>query len=291
MDRIRPVVSIGMPVYNGESFIREALDSLLAQSFTDYELIISDNASTDGTELICRNYANHDHRIRYIRQQENLGALPNFQFVLNEARGEYFMWAACDDIWDKNWITLLHNKLDESENCAAFGRLLQVDENSQSIEHPATCNSFQFSGGYLKRRASFFLEFEGMGKANLFYSLFRREVLDGVDLTKYDNDYIVLFDLLKKIQFCSVNNVFLYKRIHEASGGSVASKTTMKRLLEIVTLQLLWRDFCIAKSYFNHANGWEWLLLAVLIPVKLFNNHLFYARRVLDKLIRSISAP
>lgn len=91
-------VSIGMPVYNGEEFIREALDSLLAQTFTDFELIISDNASTDRTEAICRDYAGKDSRIRYIRQSENMGASDNFQFVLDKAVGEYFMWAAYDDL-------------------------------------------------------------------------------------------------------------------------------------------------------------------------------------------------
>lgn len=92
-----PQVSIGMPVYNGEKFIREALDSLLAQTFTDFELIISDNASTDGTEAICREYAAKDSRIRYVRQAKNLGPVANFKYVLDEAVGEYFMWAAHDD--------------------------------------------------------------------------------------------------------------------------------------------------------------------------------------------------
>ena len=99
-----PKVSIGMPVYNGSPFIREALDSLLNQTFTDFELIISDNASTDETESICREYAAKDPRIRYVRQPENRGALLNFQFVLDEAVGEYFMWAAADDMWSSEWI-------------------------------------------------------------------------------------------------------------------------------------------------------------------------------------------
>ena len=93
-----PRVSIGMPVFNGDKFIREALDSLLAQTFTDFELIISDNASTDRTEAICREYAERDKRIRYVRQAENLGPAANFRFVLDEAVGEYFMWAAADDL-------------------------------------------------------------------------------------------------------------------------------------------------------------------------------------------------
>jgi len=99
-----PKVSIGMPVYNGEKFIREALDSLLAQTFTDFELIISDNASTDATETICREYAAHDPRIRYVRQRENRGVLANFRFVLDEAVGEYFMWAAADDEWKSFFV-------------------------------------------------------------------------------------------------------------------------------------------------------------------------------------------
>lgn len=286
MDRSNPVVSIGMPVYNGERFIREALDSLLVQSFADFELIISDNASTDATESICRNYAEQDSRIRYIRQRENLGALPNFQFVLKEACGEYFMWAACDDMWDRNFIMLLCSRLEETEGCSVFGRLLQIDEYSQPIEHPAADNSFHFTGSYLKRRISFFVEFEGKGKANLFYSLFRREALEGIDLAKYDADYLALFDLLTRLEFVSVRNVFLYKRIHASSEGTMKPKTNIKRLLDIVTLKLLWRDLCVAMSYLNHSSGGEWLAFAMLIPVKILNNHIFYVWRVLSKLIQ-----
>lgn len=105
LNNYTPKVSIGMPVYNGERFIKEALNSLLTQTFTNFELIISDNASTDGTEEICKEYAKNDPRIRYIRQTYNRGAIINFQFVLNEAVGEYFMWAAADDIWSNIFIT------------------------------------------------------------------------------------------------------------------------------------------------------------------------------------------
>lgn len=99
-----PLVSIGMFVYNGESCIREALDSMLNQSFKEFELIISDNASNDNTEEICREYANNDHRIRYIRQATNLGAEANLLFVLDQAQGEYFMWAAHDDVKSADFI-------------------------------------------------------------------------------------------------------------------------------------------------------------------------------------------
>jgi len=87
-----------LPVYNGERFLGFALDSLLEQDYADFELIISDNASEDGTGAICRRYAERDQRIRYIRAQANQGATRNFRTVFEEARGKYFKWAYHDDV-------------------------------------------------------------------------------------------------------------------------------------------------------------------------------------------------
>jgi len=108
-----PRLSVGLPVYNGQRYLAEALDSLLGQSFTDFELIISDNASTDGTEEICRRYAAEDRRIRYIRQPRNIGANPNHNFVLSEGRGEYFKWAAHDDLYGRDLLARCVAALDE----------------------------------------------------------------------------------------------------------------------------------------------------------------------------------
>ena len=197
------------------------------------------------------------------------------------------MWAACDDKWDENWIALLQKKLMESKNSAVFGKLSQIDENSLSLEHPAIHNSLQYAGGKWMRRAAFFIEFEGFGKANLFYALFKRNVLLGIDLATYESDYLVLFDLLLKVQFISIENVCLQKRIHATSDGSIKSKTIGEKIFEIVTLKFLWRNFFIATSYLNHAEGGEWMLLAALIPIKIFNSHYFYARSMLNKLFAS----
>lgn len=92
-----PLVSIGLPVYNGENYIREAIDAILSQTFTNFELIISDNDSTDNTESICREYAARDSRISYYHQAKNLGAAPNYNFVFHQAKGAYFKWLAHDD--------------------------------------------------------------------------------------------------------------------------------------------------------------------------------------------------
>lgn len=95
LDDVR--LSIGLPVFNGEKFLKKCLDSLLSQTFKNFEIIISDNASTDNTKKICSQYAEKDSRIRYVRQENNIGLLPNFNFVLNQAKNEFFMWIGVDD--------------------------------------------------------------------------------------------------------------------------------------------------------------------------------------------------
>lgn len=109
----KPRVSIGMPVFNGEKLIARALDSLLSQDFEDFELVISDNASTDRTGVICREYARGDERISYLLEETNLGAAVNFNKVALLAQGEYFMWAAHDDEWRPSYIGKCVDLLDE----------------------------------------------------------------------------------------------------------------------------------------------------------------------------------
>ena len=98
MDDKYPLVSIGMPLYNADQYLREALDSLLAQDYPNFELIISDNASTDSTEAICREYAARDARVSYSRNEENIGAFRNQNKLMQMAGGKYFMLAAHDDL-------------------------------------------------------------------------------------------------------------------------------------------------------------------------------------------------
>ncbi len=94
-----PRLTIGLPVYNGERFLAESLDALLAQTFTDFELIISDNNSTDRTEQIAHRYVAQDSRVQYVRHPENRGATYNHNFGIQRARGEFFKWASHDDLY------------------------------------------------------------------------------------------------------------------------------------------------------------------------------------------------
>ena len=108
-----PRLSIGLPVYNGGTLLTESLEALLGQSYEDFELIISDNASTDGTADICRRYGKRDSRIRYIRQPHNIGLNPNHNFVIEQARGELFKMASHDDLYARDLLKRCIVALDE----------------------------------------------------------------------------------------------------------------------------------------------------------------------------------
>ncbi len=129
-----PAVSVGMPVYNDVKFLSGALDSILAQSFTDFELIISDDCSTDGSQDICLKYANIDSRIIYIRQNKNLGISKNMMYLLQKSKGDYFMWAGNDDLWHRDFISKLVHALQKGKSCvAAFGPYIDIDEKGNPI--------------------------------------------------------------------------------------------------------------------------------------------------------------
>ena len=99
MSSSTPRLTLGLPVYNGEGHLAASLDAIAAQTFTDYELIISDNCSTDSTAEIASRYAAADPRVRYVRHEQNRGAAFNHNFVVEEARGEYFKWVSDDDLY------------------------------------------------------------------------------------------------------------------------------------------------------------------------------------------------
>ena len=107
-----PRVSLGLPVYNGERYLAESLDALRAQTYTDFELIISDNCSTDGTRAIAEDFAARDERIRYVRHDQNRGSSFNHNFVIAEARGEFFKWVSDDDLYAPDLLQRCVDALD-----------------------------------------------------------------------------------------------------------------------------------------------------------------------------------
>ena len=125
-------LSIGLPVYNGERFLRFALDSILGQTFADFELIISDNASTDSTKAICQAYAARDPRIYYHRNYENIGAAANFNHVFKMAHSEYFKWAAADDIISPTYLERCVSVLDNDPSIIlSYSKVDRIDSSGQ----------------------------------------------------------------------------------------------------------------------------------------------------------------
>ncbi len=129
-----PRVSVGLPVYNGERYLREAIESILRQSVEDLELIISDNASTDHTEAICREYVARDRRVRYVRNVRNLGAAKNFNAVFRMSSSPYFKWIAADDAPKPEFLERCLKALDKDPTVVlVFTKIKINDEGERRI--------------------------------------------------------------------------------------------------------------------------------------------------------------
>lgn len=133
-----PAVSIGVPVYNGERYVQRTLEALLRQTFSDFELIITDNGSTDGTEAICREFARRDPRVRYHRADRNQGVVRNFNWCFELARGRYFKWNAADDMVAPTFLEKCLAVLEADRSVViAFTRSVFIDELDQ-VKRPNT---------------------------------------------------------------------------------------------------------------------------------------------------------
>jgi glycosyltransferase involved in cell wall biosynthesis len=131
---MKPLVSIGMPVYNGDDLVGAAIESLLSQDYPDFELIISDNCSTDRTEDICREYLRQDSRVRYVRQTANKGAAANFNCLVQMARGKYFKWAAHDDLCAPRFLSACVRELETDRSIVlCFTRVRCIDKDGSPV--------------------------------------------------------------------------------------------------------------------------------------------------------------
>ena len=173
----KPVVSVGIPVHNGERTIKNSIESILAQSLRDIEIIISDNCSCDSTPEICQKYASSDSRIKYFRQSKNIGATLNFKFVLEKAEGIYFTWLAADDTRSQDFLELNVKALDENKAYVASTSPNRFEGVSNS-----DCRLVSFSlTGSLRERLSTFME-NCWRSHGIFYSVMRTDVIINCDL-------------------------------------------------------------------------------------------------------------
>ncbi|MGN1299292.1 MAG: glycosyltransferase family 2 protein [Candidatus Scatovivens sp.] len=128
-------IDILMATYNGEKYIKKQIDSIISQTYSNFNLIISDDASSDNTLNILKEYEDKDKRIKIFRQDKNLGVVSNFEFLLSKVKSEFFMFADQDDIWKENKIKLSINKLKEEDADLVYTDLKVVDENLNEISN------------------------------------------------------------------------------------------------------------------------------------------------------------
>lgn len=130
----KPRVTVGMPVFNGEKYLAQALDSILAQTYEGFEIIILDNCSLDNTPSICRAYAAKDERIHYYRNKRNIGIIPNFNRVFKLSSTEYFKWAAHDDVIAPDFLSRSIKILDEDHSIVlCHSKTGRIDEEGDTI--------------------------------------------------------------------------------------------------------------------------------------------------------------
>lgn len=173
----KPLVSIGlMTSGNRAHYLRGVLDSWLSQTFKDFELVLSDDATTDETQQICKEHAKRDPRIRYFRQEKRLGNPQCYKFVLSQARGTYFVWASDDDIWDERFLEDCIAKYREDPELAmVFAGMVDVDRSRAVIKQLDPAKYFPFSRDLYERLKAYILFYFEDGKNQLLYGLWKRE--------------------------------------------------------------------------------------------------------------------
>jgi|SRR5882724_2580923 len=213
MSNHKPRVSIGLPVYNGERFLKEALESILSQTFNDFELIISDNASTDATQEICMLYGASDQRIRYYRNAQNHGAAYNYRRVFELSTGEYFKWAAADDVCEPEYLACCVEALDADSTIAvAHTKTRFIDEQRRPLD--ITDPGWDLRSADAAERLRYVM-FSGHW-VNIIFGLIRAKTLTRTRLVgSYPGgDYRVLGELALLGKFVELPHYFFLRRFH-----------------------------------------------------------------------------
>ncbi|HUG68354.1 MAG TPA: glycosyltransferase family 2 protein [Pirellulaceae bacterium] len=222
-----PRVSIGLPVFNAQKFLPTALDALLAQTYGDFELIVSDNASTDETLTICRDYAATDRRICIHRATENRGAAWNFNRVAELATGTYFKWAASDDICEPTFVERCVEVLeaDRSVVCC-HARTCKIDVGGEvlhALRDPTTVST-QYAGAERASRR-FGNVLLNSGWAARSYGVIRREQLGQTSLIQpyYGSEKVLMAELALRGRFYDLPEVLFRQRVHSEASSNLGS--------------------------------------------------------------------
>jgi glycosyltransferase involved in cell wall biosynthesis len=268
-----PELTIGLGAYNNARFLGGALEALLSQTFKDFELVISDNASTDETLEIIKKFADNDSRIRVFRQSENIGLVKNFNFLRKQARGEFFMWAACDDRWAPNYVETILSGLEKDPSIVlGFSPFQYVDEEGKSL---GSKKQIDFSGSNaLIRLLRYFINYDD----NMVYGIYRYEKIKDQDFpiwwreninTPLDCAYPFLAYVLAKGKFQIFGSQALFFKCMKSARHFEPFKQTQKAIQFF--LFFLLRKINVAYVQFQDIRyGSSSLMLALIfIPILL----------------------
>ena len=224
----RPRVSVGLPVYNGGRYLVESIGSLLDQTFQDFELIISDNGSTDETRTICEGFAAQDPRIRYIRHEINRGASWNFNIVFELARAPYFKWASHDDLHAPTFLERCVHTMDTSDGdvILCYPKTIEIDADGREVggfEDQLDLRSDDPADRFKQLLRRYRL-------SNPIFGLLRTDMVRSTRLlSAYPSSDLVLFaELALRGKFVEIPERLFLRRIHP--GRSVESNKTMEEV-------------------------------------------------------------
>lgn len=222
----KPIVTIGMPIYNGAPTVRATIESVLAQTLTDFEFIISDNASTDGSGAICEEYAAKDKRIRYIRNAKNIGGADNYNRIVGLANGKYFNWIPCDDVILPRFLEACVAALDANPKAAlAFTKARMIDTNGDRIhEYEGATLEDGWSANVTQRYRRFTREIArnyGITVPNYVHGVMRPSAMEKTHLQRrfLGQDDNLVAELLLAGEVCEVPELLKYIRYHPGSSG------------------------------------------------------------------------
>lgn len=226
-------ITLGLPVYNGECFIEKKLNSILSQTFQNFELIISDNASTDLTPQICKKFLEKDDRIKYYRQDQNMGPNWNFNFVLDKANSPYFIWMGVNDEISKYFLEKNHNILETKSNVVGSISRIKIRDEENNVKKDffvkmiknwrslKSSGSYSISGTY-KNKTRFYLK---NSTCQLIYGLFRTNELKKsvVKDSFVGNDWATMLNVLKFGDFYIVEDDIMYEDIEGLSSTGITN--------------------------------------------------------------------
>jgi len=221
----RPLVSIGVPVYNGSKFLRESLDSIAAQTYQNIEVVVSDNASTDQTPDICAEFAVRDRRFRHVRLAENIGGVPNHNHVFSLTRGKYFMWGSHDDMFAPSYVARCVECLEGDPGAVlAYARTTIIDGAGK-----VTKQMVENHHANAPRAAERFREFTSLYSIlEASYGLMRRDVMESTRLhiAHPGSDRILLAELALHGRFVQIPEYLFKRRFH--ADRSISTHPSLK---------------------------------------------------------------